>query len=680
MASAVRAQSTNPTIARVWNERALQGIRRDTPHPPAQARNLFSLSVAMYDAWAAYDTHGAVGYVYRAKHVARDVAAARREAISQAAYRLLVERHRYSRTDAESIDQDDAQMRALGYTTGNTSIDPDTPGGVGNRVYAAVSEWFAQDGSRQLDGSSVNPYPDYPPASGGFVAVNPPLAVALGGINDGNGNTVLDVNQWQPLKINNGFDQNGFPTSLIQPYLGAQWLGVRPFALSRETAGRPWIDPGPPPRFTPGDSDAFREQVVEVIRRGSELTPDDGVEVDISPGRQGDNPLGTNDGHGHPLNPVTGQPYPPNVVRRGDFARVLAEFWADGPNSETPPGHWNVLANAVTDHPLSRRRIGGEGPELDALEWDVKLYLALNASLHDAACAAWSLKRHYLGGRPITAVRYLAGLGQSSDPKQPGYHPDGLPLIPGLIERVTLATVASGRHRGLTPGRLALWSWGGEPSDPVNESRGVGWHHGISWVPYQRRSFVTPAFPGYISGHSTFSRAAAEILAAFTGSPFFPGGIGTHSVPADTGLSFEKGPSRPVQLQWATYFDAADQAGLSRIWGGIHPPVDDLAGRRVGSEVGQRTWALVQRYWDGSIARAVGVLSLESRPAGDPELRLDMPRGLYCQLESAPTLSGPFRDLGDGLVRVQDTRLVRPVPTTGNARFFRARIRLTPDP
>src|ERR1700710_1580006 len=102
------AQATPPTnsVARVWDERALAAIRVDTPHPPAQARNLFSLSVCLYDAWAAYDTNGAVGFIYRGKHTANDVAAARREAISYAAYRLLLERHAYSRTATNTIPLD----------------------------------------------------------------------------------------------------------------------------------------------------------------------------------------------------------------------------------------------------------------------------------------------------------------------------------------------------------------------------------------------------------------------------------------------------------------------------------------------------------------------------------------------------------------------------------------------
>src|SRR5438105_11755839 len=90
----IRAAASN-SVARVWNERALAAIRVDTPHPPAQARNLFSLSVCMYDAWAAYAPM-AVGYVYRAKHTAADIPSARSNAISYAVYRMMRERHAYS--------------------------------------------------------------------------------------------------------------------------------------------------------------------------------------------------------------------------------------------------------------------------------------------------------------------------------------------------------------------------------------------------------------------------------------------------------------------------------------------------------------------------------------------------------------------------------------------------------
>lgn len=105
-------------------------------------------------------------------------------------------------------------------------------------------------------------------------------------------------------------------------------------------------------------------------------------------------------------------------------------------------------------------------------------------------------------------------------------------------------------------------------------------------MPYQKRSFVTPAFPGFVSGHSTFSRAAAEVLTAATGTRFVPGGLGEYRILKDTQLTFELGPSVAFPLQWATWYDAADQAGQSRLWGGIHIEPDDFVGRRMGSQIG----------------------------------------------------------------------------------------------
>ena len=108
------------------------------------------------------------------------------------------------------------------------------------------------------------------------------------------------------------------------------------------------------------------------------------------------------------------------------------------------------------------------------------------------------------------------------------------------------------------------------------------------WWPYQRPSFVTPPFAGYVSGHSTFSRAAAEVLTSITGSAYFPGGMGEFVAAQNEFLVFEEGPSEDIVLQWATYHDAADQCRLSRIWGGIHPLQDDLPGRLIGRTIGKK--------------------------------------------------------------------------------------------
>lgn len=683
--TATQANATN-SVARVWDERALAAIRQDTPHPPAQARNLFSLSVCMYDAWAAYDPT-AVGYVYHGKHTAADVAAARNEAISYAAWRILKERHVYSRTASNTLVLDDIQMVALGYDTNNASRDPATPAGVGNSIYDEVSAWFINDGARQTNGTPYplrDPpaaYPDYPANQGGYIYINPPLATALPGIDDGTGGTngpgltVVDINHWQRLKVVNAVDQNGFASGPIQPYLGAQWLGVRPFALARTNATKPWIDPGPPPYFGGASHAAFVSNVVDVIRYSSQLTPEDGVTLDISPASQGNNTLGANDGTGRPLNPATGLPYAPNISKRGDFARALTEFWADGPTSETPPGHWNVIANDVSDHPQFVKKVGGMGPVLDNLEWDVKLYFTLNAGLHEAACAAWSVKRYYDAWRPLSAVRYLGGLGQSSDSGLPSFNTNGLPLITNLIELVTTDSAApGGRHEGLTPNKIAVHCWPGEPPDH-SAYQGIKWLHADTWTTYQRSNFVTPAFPGYISGHSTFSRSAAEVMTAITGSPFFPGGLGSYTI---SSLINEQGPSEPVTLEWATYYDAADQIGISRIWGGIHPPADDFAGRRVGAQAGLGVWALAKKYFDGSVVTSPITLALRKVDANHDEVRHNTLRGFYYKLQSTTNLSAAFTDEPGGPRLALEGWLVTTNSTSSTQKFYRTASSLAP--
>jgi hypothetical protein len=144
-----------------------------------------------------------------------------------------------------------------------------------------------------------------------------------------------------------------------------------------------------------------------------------------------------------------------------------------------------------------------------------------------------------------------------------------------------------------------VFAWSGAPDDPEADVAGVDWILAVDWVPYQRPTFVTPAFAGYISGHSTFSRAAAQVLTSITGSEFFPGGLGEWRIEADS-LEFESGPDEDIVLQWATYADASDEAGISRLYGGIHVPADDLPGRVIGLEVGTLAWALAQQYYDGT--------------------------------------------------------------------------------
>ena len=574
------------SVARRWDEALLDAIRRALPNPPVHARNLYHLSAAMWDAWATYDP-SADGVFFTEKHTASDTAAARNEAISYAAYRLLSSRYLKAVGGADSLSEFDDVMDSLCYPLTVTATKGDSPAAIGNQIAKTVMAATLNDGSNQANGYAA---PDYAP-------VNPPLVVAK------SGTTMLDPNRWQPLQLAHMISQNGIPIENgVQQAIAPHWGHVTSFALPAAGKDGVPIDPGPPPQLGTATDQAYKDAAVEVIRYSSELDPASEATIDISPAAFGGNDLGTNDGHGHAVNPATGQPYPAEVVKLGDFARALTEFWADGPRSETPPGHWNVIANAVSDELDPNLRIGGSGARIDRLQWDVKLYLALNGAVHDAAIAAWGLKGHYDSVRPISMIRYMGGLGQSSEPGGPSYDPEGLPLVPNLIEVVSSATTApGGRHAALAghEGEIAIRAWQGNPADPKTGTGGVGWILAVNWVPYQVPTFVTPSFSGYVSGHSTFSRAAAEVLTGFTGDEYFPGGSSFWTTPKG-GLKVEAGPTQDVSLEWATYYDAADQAGISRLFGGIHISADDFTGRRIGSQCGKEAWALALKYYDGT--------------------------------------------------------------------------------
>lgn len=559
------------STARLWNEALLEAIRRDVPRVTVHARNLFHTSAAKYDAWAAYSDQD-LSYFHdesAAVPTGFTLAEARNKAISFAAYRMLSHRFQLSTGHTDSQADFDSLMTTLGYDTGLEGTTGDRPHAVGNRIAATIIAHALDDGSNE-GGNYVGP--------GGYNPVNLPMLV----VSPGTGG-LSDINAWQPL----------IPPAAtgVQGYLTSHWGNIEPFALERPDNDGFYIDPGPPPLLGGAGDAQLKTEIVELIRKSSLLDPDASELINISPAALGNNPAGSDSGPGHAVNPVTGQPYPDQYVREGDWGRVLAEFWEDGPDSSTPPGHWTEIANVVSDA-LDDKRIAGHGPVVDDLEWDIKLYLALHGALHDSAISAWEAKIGYNSSRPITLIRGMAEYGQSTDSDLPGYHPDGLPLVDNLIELITPSSTQPGqRHAHLADhvDEIAIRAWLGYPQNPETENAGSGWIRGVEWLPYQAEDFITPPFPGYVSGHSTFSRAGAEVLAAMTGDAFFPGGLAEYHVGegGNYSLHFEYGPSEPLTLQWATYFDAADEAGRSRVYGGIHPPFDDFPGRIMGQQIGQ---------------------------------------------------------------------------------------------
>ena len=218
-----------------------------------------------------------------------------------------------------------------------------------------------------------------------------------------------------------------------------------------------------------------------------------------------------------------------------DTQKAIAQYWEDPPGSETPPGHWNVFAQWV-----SRR-------DHHTLDEDAKVFFALNNALLDASITAWDAKRQWNSVRPITAVRWL----KKGQPVQ---------------------------------------AWGG----PYQGTKTI---QGENWLPYQRANFVTPPFPEYISGHSTFSAAAATVLNAAIGSDTFGMSV---TIPAGSS-PVEPGavPAAPVTLSWKSFAAAADQAGISREYGGIHFDDGDYEARQAGEDVGQQAWSKAKTYFNG---------------------------------------------------------------------------------
>ncbi|MEO6595346.1 MAG: DUF6851 domain-containing protein, partial [Planctomycetota bacterium] len=407
------------SAAREWNELLIESIRRDFPRPTVHARNLYHVSVAMWDAWATFDPN-AKCVIFGESHATTSptIDIMREEALSFACYRILRARFGTSPGAAVVLPLYDALMVSRGYNANNTSTVGNTPASIGNRIAASMLAFGLADHSNEANGYANQFYQ--------------PVNAALLPAFPGNPN-LTNPARWQPLALQFFIGQNGIPVPTgYPPFLSPEWGQVTPFALSQRDLSvfqrggfDYWVyhNPGSPPLLgTPTAAD-YKWSFEMVVAWSSHLDPSDGVMIDISPGAIGNAGLPTGPsqysqfynftnggdwGTGHPINPVTGLPYPPQIVPRGDYTRVLAEFWADGPSSETPPGHWFSIFNYVADHALTIKRIGGTGPVVSNLEWDVKGYLALGGAMHDCAIAAWGIKGWYDFIRPVSAIRYMA--------------------------------------------------------------------------------------------------------------------------------------------------------------------------------------------------------------------------------------------------------------------------------
>jgi|Tabmets5t2r1_1033131.scaffolds.fasta_scaffold01116_4 hypothetical protein len=463
------ARAATDSVVLVWNEEALESVRKLPPGPTVTARALAVLHTAIYDAWAAYDpvavdTRQRLRAIPELRQPAAERTQANKErAVSFAAYTALVDLFP-ARTGVFT-----AKMESL-YGP-EWDLDTTAPVTVGVGAAQAVLDFRHADGSNQLNG-----YTD-PCEPACYQPVN-------------TWDQIRDADRWQPLCVPTPPPGATTCQGAVQRFLTPHWRTVTPFALSSASQFR---SPGPAISLTADGkpNGKYQDEVDKITQHSKQLD---------------------------------------------DTRKIMAEYWADGPRSEFPPGHWNLFAQYV-----SRR-------DANTLDKDARLYFALNNALLDASITAWDGKRNWDSVRPITAVRWLM--------------------------------------RGKT-----IQAWGGP-------YKGPSYIKGEDWIPYQPPNDPTPPFAEYTSGHSTFSMAAAEVLTAFTGRGNFEmtATIGVGKSRVEPGAV----PAKPITLKWTNFRYAAEQAGKSRQYGGIHFEDGDNHAREAGAAVGKQAWAKALTYFNGT--------------------------------------------------------------------------------
>ncbi len=248
LTSCTPASVGGASIATAWDRAAVSALRAGNASQPVQARDLFDLSAAMWDAWAAYDPK-ATGYFVTEKAHAADVEHARQAAISYAAYRLLVWQASFDSNLGRTFPLLTKRLRSLCYSPDLTATAGASPAALGNRIAAAAIAAGRNDGSLESQ--------HYVDSS--YVPENAPLVLAQPG------STVHDATFWQPLALGQKAEQGLSPVpDHVQTFVGAQWGHVRGFAVPPSKRGLP-INPGPPKLGDPSAS-TYKQAAVAVIR------------------------------------------------------------------------------------------------------------------------------------------------------------------------------------------------------------------------------------------------------------------------------------------------------------------------------------------------------------------------------------------------------------------------------
>ena len=235
--------------------------------------------------------------------------------------------------------------------------------------------------------------------------------------------------------------------------------------------------------------------------------------------------------------------------------KAIVEFMRDGPRSTGQSGHWLKFSKVVSTR---------DNYDLDQ---DVKLFFTVGNCSLDTFIASWDSKRYYDSSRPWTLIHYY--------------------------------------YKGKT-----IKGWAGP-------GKGVANMMGEDWRPYSPSTFITPPFPGYVSGHSCISGGCAEILKLFTGSdkcgfvePRHAGDLTEVGFSCQQMQQLDGKPlsemvgaenlTCDIVLPIPTFTEAAELAGISRVMGGYHIQADNVAGLKLGRDVAKHIWPEIQKYFDGT--------------------------------------------------------------------------------
>ena len=210
--------------------------------------------------------------------------------------------------------------------------------------------------------------------------------------------------------------------------------------------------------------------------------------------------------------------------------KALVEFMRDGPKSVQQAGHWFIFSQEVSVR------------DQHTLDEDVKMFFLVEATAMDAFIACWDAKMFYDFARPYSLVH--------------DYYRD-----------------------------QEIKIWGGP-------GKGMVMAKGQEWRPYSPETFLCPAFPSYVSGHSTVSGACGEVLRLFTGNDYF--GQEVKRIPG--ALTEPDNIGDTVAIKFATFTETANMAGFSRVLGGYHIQSDNIEGLKLGRSVAGVVWKKYLHY------------------------------------------------------------------------------------